>query len=265
MCRLRHAVHLDLAIHDWIGKRLGVPLWNWLGVDPSATPLTSFTIGIDETQAMLKKLEPLRDAKVVKLKLGTPRDIEIVEAVRSRYTGMLRIDANEAWTPEDAVVTLRALAKFDIEFCEQPIPSGTPERLRWISERSPIPIVADEDSRDARDIAQLKDCVAGVNIKLVKIGGIRAALDGIRTARALGLKIMLGCMVESSLLATAAAQLSPLADWADIDGPFLIAEDPYTGVTYEDGKLVLPSLPGLGVVERGDAAHTARFMRRMVL
>ena len=244
---------LDVALHDWVGKRLDVPLYEYLGIDARETPCTSFTIGIDTIETMLAKLEEIRDAKIIKVKLGSDRDIEIIEALRSRYTGTIRIDANEAWDPETAIAMLGEFERYDIEFCEQPIPAGTPERLRWIQERSAIPIVTDEDSCSIADILALRGCVAGVNIKLVKIGGIRAALEGIRVARSLGLKVMLGCMIESSVLATAAAHISPLVDWADIDAPFLIAEDPYRGVTYQDGQLILPRGPGLGVINTSGA------------
>ena len=244
---------LDLALHDLIGKDVERPLWRLLGLDASATPVTSFTIGLAPLDEMLAKLDEIRAHPIVKVKLGGGNDLEIVEAFRARYTGTLRLDANEAWTPEEAVANLRALERFDIEFCEQPIPAGTPERLRWIRERTLIPLVADEDAKDARDLPALAGCVDGVNIKLVKCGGIRAGLAAIATARALGLKIMLGCMVESAILATAAAQLSPLVDWADLDGPFLTARDPFAGVTYDNGKLVLPDAPGLGVSERSAA------------
>jgi len=241
---------LDLSIYDWIGKSLGVPLWQFLDVDPSRTPYTSYTIGIDEIEKMLAKLEEVRDYNILKIKLGSPRDLEVIEAVRSRFSGTLRIDANEGWTPEETVNNLNEMRRFDIEFCEQPIPAGSPEKLRWIKERISIPLVVDEDSKDARDVALLKDCVDGVNVKLVKTGGIRGAIDMIHTARALGLRIMMGCMLESSLLATAAAHLTPLVDWADIDGPLLVAKDPFIGVTYDEGKIILPNAPGLGVVER---------------
>jgi L-alanine-DL-glutamate epimerase-like enolase superfamily enzyme len=200
---------------------------------------------------MLAKLDDIREHPIVKVKLGFPGDVDVLEAMRARYTGTLRVDANEGWTPEEAVAKLETLARAGVEFCEQPIPAGTPERLRWIRERSRVPLVADEDVRDARDLPALAGCVDGVNVKLVKCGGIRAALAAIHTARALGLRVMLGCMVESAILATAAAHLSPLADWADLDGPFLTARDPFAGVTYDGGKLVLPRGPGLGVVERG--------------
>lgn len=248
---------LDLALHDLIGKELGRPLWQLLGLDPSRTPVTSFTVGIDTPERMLEKLDEIRDHPIVKVKLGFPGDIEVVAAMRARYTGTLRIDANEAWTPEQAVKNLAELERCDIEFCEQPIAAGTPERLRWIRERSRIPLVTDEDSKDARDLPALAGCVDGINVKLVKCGGIRAALEMIHTARALGLRIMLGCMVETAILATAAAHLSPLVDWADLDGPFLTARDPFAGITYAQGKIVLPAGPGLGVIEREPAATYA--------
>jgi L-alanine-DL-glutamate epimerase-like enolase superfamily enzyme len=243
---------LDLALHDCIGKDLDRPLWQLLGLDPSATPLTSFTIGIAPLDEMLDKVREVGTHPVLKVKLGRGAEIATVEAIRSIYSGTIRIDANEGWAPEQAVGILRELARFDIEFCEQPIPAGMPERLRWIRERSPIPLVSDEDSKDAADLPALQGCVDGINVKLVKCGGIRDALAMIATARALGFKIMLGSMVESAITATAAAQLSPLVDWADLDGPFLTAHDPFVGLTYADGKIVLPYAPGLGVRERAE-------------
>ncbi|HVA29609.1 MAG TPA: dipeptide epimerase [Candidatus Baltobacteraceae bacterium] len=244
---------LDLALHDLIGKKLGVPLYALLGLDPSKTPVTSFTIGIADPETTLRKLEEIGDHPVLKVKLGLGsgrEQIETIEAIRDRYTGTIRIDANEGWNVEDAIAILGELARFDIEFCEQPIPAGSPEGLRAVRERVRIPIVTDEDSLVASDLGKLIGCVDGVNVKLAKTGGIRGALAMIHTARALGMKVMLGCMVESAIAATAAAHLSPLVDWADIDGPFLTASDPFEGVRYERGKLILPSAPGLGVRER---------------
>jgi L-alanine-DL-glutamate epimerase-like enolase superfamily enzyme len=238
---------LDIALHDAIGKDLDRPLWRLLGLDPAGTPRTSFTIGIAPLAETLDKVREVGAHPVIKVKLGHGAELETIEAIRSIYRGTIRIDANEAWTPETAVALLGEMTKHDIEFCEQPIPAGTPERLRWIRERSPIPIVTDEDSKDASDLPALLGCVDGINVKLVKCGGIRGALAMIHTARAMGFKIMLGCMVESQILTTAAAHLSPLVDWADLDGPFLTARDPFSGITYADGKIVLPDGPGLGV------------------
>ena len=238
---------LDLALHDCIGKELDRPLWRLLGVEPERTPVTSFTIGIAPIGETLDKVRAVGTHPIIKVKLGKGAEIETLEAIRTLYNGAIRIDANEGWTPEQSVTLLRELARFEIEFCEQPIPAGAPEKLRWIRERSPIPLVTDEDSKDANDLPALLGCVDGINVKLVKCGGIRGALEMIHTARALGLKVMLGCMVESQVLTTAAAHLSPLVDWADLDGPFLTAHDPFTGIRYDDGKIVLPQGPGLGV------------------
>ncbi len=242
---------LDVALHDLIGKTLGRPLWQLFGLDRDATPVTSFTIGIDTPEAMLEKVEEVRDHPILKVKLGGSNDdLELLAAIRSRYTGTVRVDANEAWTPEQAVAMLRELRRYDVEFCEQPIPAGAPEQLRYVREHSSIPIVADEDAVTAADVPALRGCVDGVNVKLAKCGGIRAALEMIHTARACGLRIMLGCMLETAILSTAAAHLSPLVDWADLDGPFLTAGDPFSGITYERGKIVLPDGAGLGVRER---------------
>ena len=249
------ACGLDIALHDLVGKDVDRPLWRLLGLDPSRTPRTSFTIGIASLDETVAKVREVGAHPVIKVKLGTGAELETLDAIRAIYTGTIRVDANEGWTPERAVELLRAMERYEIEFCEQPIPAGQPERLRWIRERSPIPIVADEDARDARDLPALHGAVDGVNVKLVKCGGIRGGLRMIHTARAMGLKIMLGCMLESQILTTAAAQLSPLVDWADLDGPFLTASDPFDGIAYDAGKIVLPNGPGLGVRERAEVAR----------
>jgi L-alanine-DL-glutamate epimerase-like enolase superfamily enzyme len=240
----------DIALHDWIGKDLGKPLYALFGLDPKSTPITSFTIGIATPDETLAKVAETGDHPVLKLKIGAgPLDgqVEIVRLVRERFSGTLRLDANEGWTPQDAVAMLRRLERFGIECCEQPIPAGNPQALKTIRERSNIPIVADEDAHSAASLPELYGCVDGVNVKLAKTGGLRGALAMIHTARAMNMRVMIGCMVESAIAATAAAHLSPLADWVDIDGPFLTAYDPFRGVTYDRGKLVLPDAPGLGV------------------
>ncbi len=159
-----------------------------------------------------------------------PREqIETVAAIRARYRGTIRIDANEGWDVETAIRILRDLERYEIEFCEQPIPAGHPQELRAIRDHVSIPLVADEDALVASDLPPLRGCVDGVNVKLAKTGGIRGALAMIHTARAMGLKVMIGCMVESAIAATAAAHLSPLVDWADLDGPLLTAHDPFAG------------------------------------
>lgn len=243
---------LDLALHDLIGKELDKPLYALLGLDPSATPTTSFTIGIADPETTMYKLAQAGDHPILKIKLGsgTPSEqVETIAAIRSRHRGAIRIDANEGWDVQNAIAILRELERYEIEFCEQPIPAGNPHELRAIRERVRIPIVADEDALVASDLPALRGCVDGVNVKLAKTGGIRGALAMIHTARAMGLKVMIGCMIESAIASTAAAHLSPLVDWADLDGPLLTAGDPFSGVRYERGKLVLPDSPGLGIRE----------------
>lgn len=243
---------LDLALHDLIGKDTGKPLYALLGLDPSLTPVTSFTIGISDPETTIRKVAEIGDHPILKVKLGlgtVAEQVETMALIRERYRGIVRIDANEGWDVETAVRVLRELERFDIEFCEQPIPAGDPQGLRAVRESVSIPIVTDEDSMIASDLPKLYGCVDGVNVKLAKTGGIRGALEMIHTARAMGMKVMLGCMVESAIAATAAAHLSPLVDWADIDGPFLTARDPFAGITYDRGKIVLPDAPGLGVKE----------------
>jgi L-alanine-DL-glutamate epimerase-like enolase superfamily enzyme len=248
---------LDIALHDLIGKDCDKPLYRLLGLDPSKTPVTSFTIGIGDRETTLQKVAEIGEHPVMKVKLGlgsVQQEVETIELIRSKYNGTIRIDANEGWTAEQAVAVLHEMERFDIEFCEQPIKAGHPEQLRYIREHSKIPIVTDEDSLTAADLPKLYGCVDGINVKLVKTGGIRGALKMIHTARALGMKIMLGCMVESQISATAAAQISPLVDWADIDGPFLTKEDPFAGISYRNGKIVLPEGAGLGVREKAGVA-----------
>ncbi len=245
---------IDIALHDIIGKDLDRPLWRLLGLDPAKAATTAFTLGIQDIDATVDAVRRHRDAPILKIKLGLGDEIETVAAIRAAYTGIIRLDANEGWTPEQTVVLLREMERFDIEFCEQPIPAGSPAALRWIRERTAIPIVVDEDAVIADDLPALAGCVDGINIKLAKCGGIRAALEMIHVARVLRLKIMIGCMVESSILATAAAQLTPLVDWADIDGPLLITGEPFSGVQYVDNRLVLPDAPGIGCSETGAAA-----------
>lgn len=246
---------LDIALYDLIGKDLGKPLYELFGLDPALTPVTSFTIGIADPQTTLQKVAEVGDHPILKVKLGSgtvAEQIDTIASIRQRYVGTIRIDANEGWDVESAIAILGELERFEIEFCEQPVPAGHPEQLRAIRERTTVPIVTDEDSLNAHDLPRLRGCVDGVNVKLAKAGGLRGALAMIHTARALGMKIMLGSMVESAICATAAAHISPLVDWADIDGPFLTARDPFAGVAYDRGKLVLPDAPGLGVREIGE-------------
>jgi len=241
---------LDLALHDLAGKRLGIPLSTLFGLDPTRALKTSFTIGIADLPTTIEKTKQAQHFPILKIKVGSEHSIETIEAIRSFYRGTIRVDANEGWAPQTAVAMLAELARFDIEFCEQPIEAGHPEQLRFVREHSKIPIVVDEDSLTSADLPPLWGCVDGINIKLVKCGGLREALRMIHTARAMSMKIMIGCMIESSVLATAAAHLTPLCDYADLDGPLLITDDPFSGVRYDGAQLRLPDTPGLGVAAR---------------
>ncbi len=237
----------DLAQHDYVGKRLGAPVYQLLGLDPGAAKQTSFTIGIADIDTMVAKTREAAHMPILKVKVGTGNEVETLEALRSVYRGIIRVDANEGWEPERAVAVLEEISRFDIEFCEQPIEAGDAAKMRYVRERSPVPILADESCRVADDVVALAGCVDGIVIKLVKCGGIREAVRMVHIARALRMKIMIGCMIESSVLATAGAHLTPLCDYADLDGPLLVTDDPFEGVRFDGAQLRLPDAPGLGV------------------
>lgn len=238
---------IDMALHDRLGKKLGVPLYKFWGLNPQKTPCTSFTIGLDKPAVMAEKARQAETYPILKVKLGTDRDIEILQALRKVTDKPIYVDANTAWTPKEAVQKIHQLAKYGVVLIEQPTQPDDIAGLKYVREHSELPIIADESVKRASDIPALAEAVDGINIKLVKCGGILEALRMIHVARAHGLLVMLGCMIESSLGITAAAHLTPLVDYADLDGNLLISNDPYTGVTLENGKLVLPNLPGIGV------------------
>jgi len=210
---------------------------------------------IESLEETISNLPAAELFPIIKVKLGRGTEIETVAAIRNKYTGTIRLDANEAWSPERAVSVLRELERYDIELCEQPSRAGRPQELRWIREHSRIPIVADEDVKCGADLLRLVDCVDGICVKLSKCGGLREALAMIHAARALGFKVMMSCMIESQILTTAAAHLSPLADWIDLDAPLLTADDPFDGIRYDAAKIVFPSGPGLGVQMRVDVVR----------
>ena len=238
---------IDMALHDRLGKKLGVPLYQLWGLNPHRTPCTSFTIGLDEPEVMAEKTRRAEMYPILKVKLGTPRDIEIIQKLREVTDKPIYVDANTAWTPKEAVHKIRELARYGVELIEQPTKPNDLLGLKFVREHSELPIIADESVKRASDIPALVGCVDGINIKLVKCGGLLEARRMIHVARAHGLSIMLGCMIESSLGITAAAHLTPLVDYADLDGHLLIANDPYTGVALDKGRLVLPERPGIGV------------------
>jgi L-Ala-D/L-Glu epimerase / N-acetyl-D-glutamate racemase len=242
---------VDMALYDIMGKRLGAPVYELLGLNPERAAVTSFTIGIDEPAEMAKKAAAAaKRYPVLKIKVGTGRDLEIVRAIREATDVTLRVDANAAWTAKEAVRVIRELEPYGLEFVEQPLPPGDIEGLRFVREHVTLPIIADESCETVEDIPQLVGVVDGVNIKLMKCGGIHHALKMIHTARAHHMKVMLGCMIESSLAITAAAHISPLVDYADLDGNLLTSDDPFEGVKVERGKLILPDRAGLGVRSR---------------
>lgn len=240
---------VSAALHDWIGKKTGQPLWRLWGLEPEEAPLSSFTIGIDEPEVVAEKVRRARDYPILKVKLGTERDEEILEVVRSEAPrAVLRVDANAAWTPRQALRRMEMLSHYGVEFVEQPLPPEDRAGLRFLYERSPLPIVADESCLVAADIPALVGSVDGINIKLAKCGGPREALRMIHTARACGLRVMMGCMLETTLGIAASVQLAPLLDYADLDGAALLADDPFRGPGLEpDGRLRLTEGPGLGV------------------
>ena len=239
---------IDMALHDRLGKRLGVPLYQLWGLNRHKTPCTSFTIGLDEPEVMAEKTRHAEAYPILKVKLGTPQDIEILQKLREVTDKPIYVDANTAWTPKEAVRKIRELARYGVELVEQPTKPDDLVGLKFVREHSELPIIADESVKRASDIPALAECVDGINIKLVKCGGLLEAYRMISVARAHGLSVMLGCMIESSLGITAAAHLTPLVEYADLDGHLLIANDPYTGVTLDKGKLILPNRPGIGII-----------------
>jgi L-alanine-DL-glutamate epimerase-like enolase superfamily enzyme len=240
---------ISSALHDLFGKRLGAPLWRLWGLAPSA-PRSSFTIGLDEPALMRERVLAAAAAyPILKIKVGTDRDEEILRLVRDAApSARIRLDANTGWTPKQALRHLGLLAELGIELIEQPLQPQDLDGHRLIRERSTIPIIADESCRTADDIPRLAGCFDGINIKLAKCGSLREALRMVHVARAHDMLVMLGCMVESTLAIAAAIQLAPLCDFVDLDGAALLADDPFTGPGLEpDGTLRFNENPGLGV------------------
>lgn len=240
---------IDMALHDIMGKKLKVPLYKLLGLKRDHTKVTSFTIGIDTLEKMCEKVEESKDFPILKIKVGTKNDMEILKELRKITKAIFRVDANTGWTVDEAVKKFRSMEELGVELVEQPFPVGSIESLRKIKQQVKIPIFVDEDVKNSQDIPVLSNVADGINIKLMKCGGIREAIRMIHTARAYDLKIMIGCNIESSLSITAAAHLAPLVDYVDLDGHLLITNDPYKGVTIHKGRLTLPEDDGLGVRE----------------
>ena len=240
---------LDLALHDRIGKKLNLPLYELLGLPKPAPVSTAFTISISSLEEMAQMAADRPQYPIIKLKLGSDDDIGRVAAVRNaRPDVKLYVDANAGWSPDEAVKLAAALAPYHIEMIEQPVPGGDIAGLGYVQKHTDIPIVADESVQSIDDIEELaKAGVQGINLKLMKIGGLAPAMQMLRRGRELGLKIMLGCMAETSLGVTAMAHLSAWADWIDLDAPLLISNDPFEGINYDDAQISLPDRFGIGV------------------
>lgn len=238
---------ISAALHDIVGKRLGLPVHKMWGLDPEDAGESSFTIGIADNDGLRQRVQDAAQYPILKVKLGTDRDMEIVRVVREAAPAKrIRVDANAAWSASHAVRMIDFLADQDIEFVEQPVAQHDIDGLRFVRTRSKLPIIADESCLVSTDVPRLAGAVDGVNLKLAKCGSLREAIRIIHTARAFGMTVMAGCMIESSLGISAIAQLAPLLDHADLDGAALLAEDPFTGATIERGKIRLTDGPGLG-------------------
>jgi L-alanine-DL-glutamate epimerase-like enolase superfamily enzyme len=243
---------ISAAAHDLVGKRLGIPLWKLWGLDPAVAPMSSFTIAIaPDSKELERRVKAAAQYPVLKVKLGSDHDEETIRTVVAVADGKrIRVDANAAWTPKRALEMIDLLKSLGVEYVEQPVAANDLAGLAFVRERSPLPIIADESCVVAADVARLAGSVDGINIKLSKCGGLREALRMIATARAHGMLVMAGCMIETSLGITAAAHFAPLLDYADFDGAALLSDDPFVGATIDAGRISLPIAPGLGVRAR---------------
>jgi L-alanine-DL-glutamate epimerase-like enolase superfamily enzyme len=239
---------LDGALHDWVGKAVGQPAWRLLGTDP-VTPPTSFTLGIDTVAGTRDRVSRATGFEVLKIKVGGPADLERLEVIRAGTDARLRIDGNQGWDLDTAVELTPRLIEMGVEFVEQPFPVDDRdafEAYRALPQR--LPVLIDEGCKDLRSVAGIAEYADGIVIKLSKCGGIREAVRMVHAARALGLKVMVGCMIESELGIGQAAQMASLVDYVDLDGHLLVSSQPFTGLGLEDGRLVLADAPGIGVV-----------------
>jgi len=239
---------VDIALHDLIGKLVNEPFYRLFGLNPAKAPLTSFTIGLDSPEIIRQKVTEAEPYKILKVKLGRDNDREMVEVIRSITDKPLCVDVNQGWKDRTMALDMAGwLKEKGIVFLEQPMPKEMKDDIAWLTERSPLPVIGDEAIQNVKDIMDNKNIYSGINIKLMKCGGINAAMKMINVARALGMKVMIGCMTETSCAVTAAAQLAPLVDWCDLDGNLLIANDPFDGLKIVDGRVTLPGRPGTGV------------------
>ena len=238
---------VDSALHDMAAKALGLPIWELIGTSDQLPP-TDYSLGIDDPATVAERAKRVAHFPALKIKVGGPSDLETLEAVRAVFNGPLRVDANTGWQPEQAAALIPELDRLGVELVEQPFKARMLPELRWLRERSSLPIMADESAVFVEDLPMLEGVVDGVVVKLAKVGGIGPALRQIRLAHDLGMKVMLGCMVESSVGVAAAAMVASEVDWLDLDGNLLLADDPFEGIELSDDcRWQLPSEPGLGV------------------
>lgn len=242
---------VDIALHDAGGKIAGQPWYRLYGLDPSLAPCTSFTISNDTPDELARKIAEAEPYRIIKVKMGVPGDRQLIETIREYTDRPICVDVNQGWkTREEALDNILWLADKNVLFIEQPMNKDDRESHAWLKERSPLPIIADEAVHTSADIPALAGAYDGINIKLMKCGGLYDAYRMAVVAKALGMKVMIGCMTETSCAVSAAAQLAPLADWVDLDGNLLISNDPYAGMTIVDGRVTLTPLPGIGITPR---------------
>lgn len=239
---------IDIALHDLTGKITGQPQYRLMGLSTDRMPCTSYTISNDTPEELERKLAESAPYKILKVKMGVPGDRDLIEFIRSRDNRPICVDANQGWkTGQEALDNILWLAGRNVIFVEQPMAKDDIESHRWLRERSPLPIIADEAVQTSADILSLASAYDGINIKLMKCGGLHDAYRMAMLARTLGMKVMVGCMTETSCAVSAAAQLAPLADWVDLDGNLLISNDLFEGMKITDGRVELLPLPGIGI------------------
>ena len=245
-CAAKAAV--DIALHDLVGKIMGQPWYKIWGFDPADTPNTSFTIGIDTPDVVRQKVAEAVPYKILKVKLGQKTDREMIETIRSVTDVPLCVDVNQGWTDrQQALDLIFWLKENGVVFVEQPMPKTVVDDMAWLTEHSPLPTIGDESVQRLPDVMKANGVYSGINIKLIKCTGMREAHQMLTLAKSLGLKVMIGCMTETSCAVSAAAQLAPKCDWADLDGHLLISNDPYSGIKILDGKVTLIDRPGIGI------------------
>ena len=239
---------VDIALHDLLGKMLQKPWHKLWGLDATKTPNTSFTIGIDTPEVVKGKVKEASEFKILKVKLGRETDKEMIQAIRSITDVPICVDVNQGWKDRNmALDMIHWLAERGVVFVEQPMSKYAIDDMAWLTEHSPLPTMADEAVQTIYDVLATHKVYSGINIKLMKCGGMRNAHKMANMAKTMGMKVMVGCMTETSCAISAAAQLAPLADWADLDGNLLINNDLYNGVTIVNGKVTLNELPGIGI------------------